>query len=480
MMMFLIKLLSIIVFDLCTNICCIYSICKNCCKDDAIKETNLRNENFLKLIEFKKDGKVYYNGSNQGFDQIDSNQVDGIVNPEYSETVFFYEIDKVLYNSITRKSYIKFNGIKNIRKNKKKLVKKNKIKQTLYVEARYKNDNDNNAEENENQNENENRNENENQNENKNKIIIKDANVKEENVYETSPNNIKNENNPQEKNFLNQNEQETYIDETEEDNCSDICLYDSIFENCDVANMDKYVLFAVKTQNGNCYLGFCRDGNRKEVMQEEGGGEGNKRSIKGLFSGSKVNEEIKMISCGGKLESVMYMFRNNSNLKNIVFTPLFVPLSVTSMFGMFDGCSELNELDLFNFNSASTSEKNQIDMCFMFNECRKLEKLTFPDFDNGKFNLICSNMFIGCTNLRKCNLMVDNDKIIADFGRCKSANIKLDEELKKKIKEKIKKIKENKKENIPESKEENEEDKKENEENKNEENEENEDEDEEK
>ena len=94
-MMFLIKLLSIIVFDLCTNICCIYSVCKNCCKDDAIKETNLRNENFLKLIEFKDDGKVYYNDSCQGFGQ---EKADGIVNGAYSEIVLFYEIDKVLYN----------------------------------------------------------------------------------------------------------------------------------------------------------------------------------------------------------------------------------------------------------------------------------------------------------------------------------------------------------------------------------------------
>lgn len=420
MMMFLIKLLSIIVFDLCTNICCIYSVCKNCCKDDAIKETNLRNENFLKLIEFKDDGKVYYNGLSQCFDQIDRDQVEGIVNPEYSETVFFYGINKELYNSITRKSYIKFYGIKNIEKYKKRSVKKNGIDQ--YAEEKDKNRNNKDIKKDIDEIE---ITENKNKNENKIKTFVK---VEKED--EVNSNNIENENETQNKDNHNQKNQANDIGETEEDNCFEIHLYDALFENCDVVNMDKFVLFAVKTQGGNCYLGFCRDGNSKEIVNEDGS-----KDIVGLFKGSKKNVEVKMISCGEKLENVQYMFSDNLNLKNIVFTPLFVPLSVTSMCYMFAGCSELNELDLFNFNSASTSEKNQIDMCYMFFECRKLEKLTFPYFDNDKFNLICSRMFIGCTNLRKCNLMVDNYKIIADFERWKPENIKLEEETKKGDKE---------------------------------------------
>ena len=428
-MMFLIKLLSIIVFDLCTNICCIYSVCKNCCKDDAIKETNLRNENFLKLIEFKDDGKVYYNDSCQGFGQ---EKADGIVNGAYSEIVLFYEIDKVLYNSITRKSYIKFKGSKNIKEYKKKSVKKNIKDQESFAEKEVENGNDKEIKENENVN-NETKKENENNIESKKEIeITKSVNK----VDEVNSNIIKNENSLKSKDNPNQNDQENYIGETKEDNCSNIGLYNDVFADCEVVNMDKFVLFAVKTQDGNCYLGFCSDGNSKKIVDNGGN--------VGLFDGSKQNVEIKMISCGGKLENVMFMFRNNSNLKNIVFTPLFVPLSVTNMTGMFAGCSELEELDLFNFNSASTSGINQIDMCYMFCECRKLEKLTFPYFDNDKFNLLCSRMFIDCTNLRKCNLMVDNYRIIADFERCKSANIKLDEKLKKEIKEKIKKIKENK------------------------------------
>ena len=431
-MMFLIKLLSIIVFDLCTNICCIYSVCKNCCKDDAIKETNLRNENFLKLIEFKDDGKVYYNGLSQCFDQIDRDQVEGIVNPEYSETVFFYGINKELYSSITRKSYIKFKGSKNIKEYKKKSVKKNIKDQESFAEKEVENSNNKEIKEDEDIKEN-NENKKENENENKNNIESKTeikiiGTVGKEG--EVNSNIIKNENSLKSKDNPNQNDQENYIGETKEDNCSNIGLYNDVFAECEVANMDKYVLFAVKTNDGNCYLGFCRDGNSKEIVNEDGS-----KDIVGLFKGSKKNVEVKMISCGEKLENVQCMFSDNLNLKNIVFTPLFVPLSVTSMCYMFAGCSELNELDLFNFNSASTSEKNQIDMCYMFFECRKLEKLTFPYFDNDKFNLICSRMFIGCTNLRKCNLMVDNYKIIADFERWKPENIKLEEETKKGDKE---------------------------------------------
>ena len=423
MIMFLIKLLSIIVFDLCTNICCIYSVCKNCCKDDAIKKTNSLNENFLESIEFKDDGRVYYNCSSQGFDQIGRDQVEGIVNSEYSETVFFYGINKELYNLITRKSYIKFKGTQNIGKCKDKSVKKKGIDQKSLAEEKEINNSDKDMKEAENEN-NENKNENENNIETKKEIktILKiNKNVDK---GETNLNNIEKENSNQDKTFVEENEKEAIIDETKEDNGSNIVLYNDVFKGCDVV-MDKFVLFAVKTNDGNCYLGFCSDGNSKEVREEVGS------KTKGLFEGSTKNVEIKMISCGGKLENVADMFRNNSNLKNIVFTPLFVPLSVTNMTGMFAGCSELEELDLFNFNSASTSEKNQINMGYMFSECSKLKKLTFPYLDNTKFLLICNNMFYQCTSLRKCNLMVDNDNIIANFEFWKPENIKLEEETKK-------------------------------------------------
>ena len=410
--MFLIKLLSITVFDLCINMCCIYSVCKNCCKDDAIKETNLRNENFLKLIEFKDDGKVYYNDSRQGFDRI---EVEGIVNHKYNGTVFFYEIDEVLYNSITRKSYIKFKGSKNIKEYKKKSVKKNIKDQESFAEKEVENSNDKEIKENENEN-NGTKKENENNIESKKEIeITKSVNKGDE----VNSNIIKNENETQNKDNHNQKNQANDIGETEEDNCFEIHLYDALFEECDVTNMDKYVLFAVKTQGGNCYLGFCRDGNSKEIVNEDGS-----KDIVGLFKGSKKNVEVKIISCGEKLENVQYMFSDNTNLKNIVFTPLFVVSYVENMSFMFSGCSELKELDLSNFISASTSGKNIIKVTSMFSNCKNLKDLRFPDFGNNKFFPMCYTMFDGCTSLRKCNLVVNDDNIINSFEICSKLGMK--------------------------------------------------------
>lgn len=418
MIMFLIKLLSIIVFDLCTNMCCIYSVCKNCCKDDAIKKTNSLNENFLKSIEIKKDGKVYYNGLSQCFDQIDRDQVEGIVNPEYSETVFFYGINKELYSSITRKSYIKFKGSKNIKEYKKKSVKKNIKDQESFAEKEVENSNNKEIKEDEDIKENnENKKENENENKNKNENEIKTL-VKVEKEDGVNFNNIENENKTQNKDNRNQKNQETNIGETEGDYCSNIGLYSNVFKECEVV-MDKFVLFAVKTQGGNCYLGFCRDGNSKEIVNEDGS-----KDIVGLFKGSKKNVEVKIISCGEKLENVQYMFSDNTNLKNIVFTPLFVVSYVENMSFMFSGCSELKELDLSNFISASTSGKNIIKVTSMFSNCKNLKDLRFPDFGNNKFFPMCYTMFDGCTSLRKCNLVVNDDNIINSFEICSKLGMK--------------------------------------------------------
>ena len=422
--MFLIKLLSIIVFDLCANICCIYSMCKNCCKDDAIKETNLRNENFLKLIVFKDDGKVYYNGSSQGFDQIDVEQVEDIVNHVYKGTVLFYGINKELYNSITRKSYIDFKGTQNIGKCKKKSVKNNIKNKMSSSEVKGEGGGNKDKKEDKNKNKKEIISDEENNNQNENEHEINTGEIsKNRNEGETT-NNIEGENSPQKEKDVNQGNSETDMGETKEDNCSNIGLFDDVFKECEVVNMDKYVLFAVKTKDGNCYLGFCSDGNSKEVVGKK---RGTNKEYSGLFSDSEENVEIKMISCGEKLENLTEMFKGNSCLENIVFTPLFVPSSVTNMAGMFVGCSELDELDLFNFKIASTGEKNSSIMDAMFNGCSRLKKLTFPCLDNTNFHPMCLAMFTDCTSLRKCNLMVNNADIIDSFERYKRENTKLEE-----------------------------------------------------
>ena len=75
---------------------------------------------------------------------------------------------------------------------------------------------------------------------------------------------------------------------------------------------------------------------------------------------------------------------------------------ITSMFGMFQNCTKLLELDLSNFDTSNIN-----NMSYMFNSCEKLEKLDIRSF---KFDKVTSyyGMFLGDFP-NKCLIIVKSD-----------------------------------------------------------------------
>ena len=62
------------------------------------------------------------------------------------------------------------------------------------------------------------------------------------------------------------------------------------------------------------------------------------------------------------------MFNTNKKLKEIKGLNKFITNKVNDMSGLFQGCNEIEYLDLSNIDTS-----NVIDMDFMFNECHKLK-----------------------------------------------------------------------------------------------------------
>ena len=87
-----------------------------------------------------------------------------------------------------------------------------------------------------------------------------------------------------------------------------------------------------------------------------------------------------------------------NKLQNIIFGEKFITDNVTSMRNMFAGLTELQSLDLRNFNTG-----NVTDMYHMFNRCRSLQNLDLRSFNTSKVTNM-EQMFGRCINLESLDL----------------------------------------------------------------------------
>ena len=197
-------------------------------------------------------------------------------------------------------------------------------------------------------------------------------------------------------------------------------IFNSIKEDSNVEIIknlysDNYIVFVVKTQveefkeenqKYDYYLVYCHNGNTSV-------------NINGLFDSIDTNVEIKILGSGNKLMNINYMFYVCKNLKKITFNQTcFKTSNVTNMTGMFYGCSSLERLNLNNFDTSNVTNMNG-----MFEGCSSLKKLNLSSFNTNNVTNM-SDMFYGCSSLEELNLNNFNTNKVTDmscmFMRCSS------------------------------------------------------------
>ena len=135
------------------------------------------------------------------------------------------------------------------------------------------------------------------------------------------------------------------------------------------------------------------------IEETQGNVEGPAWSGTWSMSESKVTTAVFDASFKNYLpQSTEFWFLNLKKLKKIEGLTNLNTSKVTTMSGMFSGCSRLTSLDLSNFKT----EKVQ-NMSSMFDECKKLTSLNLSNFNTEKVQNM-SSMFSGCSSLTSLNL----------------------------------------------------------------------------
>jgi len=123
--------------------------------------------------------------------------------------------------------------------------------------------------------------------------------------------------------------------------------------------------------------------------------------LKALFWGCTALEGIASPEnlCTANVEKMDYMFYNCSSLASLSLPyneqhHAWDMSKVTSMIGMFEGCSKLGAIDLSGWNTSNVTKMTQ-----MFQGCAGLKKIDISSFNTSKVESMVS-MFDGCTQLQ--------------------------------------------------------------------------------
>ena len=195
-------------------------------------------------------------------------------------------------------------------------------------------------------------------------------------------------------------------------------LYDSIkedskivftYENENNTDEPKYIFCAVKLKDERCFLIVCTDGNTICDEKKCKGGlfDANNHLVKNSYY-DFLSEEFKMISCGKGICNISSMFYCNGSLKKIIFLEGFNTENVTDMNSMFAGCSSLTDLNLSKFNTGKV-----VNIYSMFGFCENLKKLNLSSFNEANSLVSLGGMFYKC--YPAVSLTTVNKKIDAEI-----------------------------------------------------------------
>ena len=107
------------------------------------------------------------------------------------------------------------------------------------------------------------------------------------------------------------------------------------------------------------------------------------------------------------IDNTRYMFEGCSDIIEIDLSNFNTSI-VVYMNHMFYGCSSLISLNLSNFDTSKVNNMN-----WMFRECSSLTSLNLSNFDTSKLNWM-HNMFTDCTNLEYINMINFKDSSLED------------------------------------------------------------------
>jgi len=141
-------------------------------------------------------------------------------------------------------------------------------------------------------------------------------------------------------------------------------------------------------------------------------------SLVGMFSGCTTIVSIDFSSFNtSNAESMNNMFQACSSLVSLDLSN-FITSNVGSMDYMFQGCSFLVSLNISSFNTSNVGSMN-----YMFQACTSLVSLNLSSFITSKVYYM-SSMFYGCSSLVSLdlsNFLTSNAKSISDMlGGCSS------------------------------------------------------------
>ena len=128
-----------------------------------------------------------------------------------------------------------------------------------------------------------------------------------------------------------------------------------------------------------------------------------------MFSGCSSLKELNLSSFNtDNVTDMNYMFNGCSSLEKLNLSN-FNTSNVTDMDSMFSECSSLKELNLINFNT-----NNVTDMNSMFYGCKSLTSLDVSSFDTSNVTKM-NDMFSGCSSLKKLNLSSFNTNNVTNM-----------------------------------------------------------------
>ena len=118
--------------------------------------------------------------------------------------------------------------------------------------------------------------------------------------------------------------------------------------------------------------------------------------IKSQYKLNKTDNLIELI-WNESIDNISYMFEGCSNITEIDLSN-FSSSTVKSMEFMFDGCKSLTSINFKNFDTSKV-----MNMQNMFNECSSLTSLNLSDFNTAHVTNM-HYMFYGCKSLTSLNL----------------------------------------------------------------------------